>query len=48
MVVPASFKVESAKVLGPSSLLVVEILVLHKPLEVCMIIPDLKFMVCSF
>jgi hypothetical protein len=42
------FEVEPAKILGPSGLSAVEILMFHELLEVCMVIPDLKLMVCAF
>jgi hypothetical protein len=42
------FEVEPAKILGPSGLSVVEILMFHKRLEVCMVISDPKLMVCAF
>ena len=42
------FEIESGKLLGPSGLVVIKILAPYEPLEISMIIPDLKFMVCPF
>ena len=37
------FAIELGKILGPSGLALIEILVLHKPLENGTVMPDLKF-----